>query len=676
MGRKKKDVARDRQKQLARRKKLQNKRGAPREFISAQPTRKMLERLSDAYELIRCRRFSDAEEVLARLDQPKSSYADVAEAYVCLYQETNEHEKCCAVAEHWMRMRPRQPEAKMIFAQESLFCSRTAIALINYREFIERWPDHAFAENARAAIAVAATEVERRIESLGFPKECGTEWVALHEQSLGFLQQNDFLSCIAKCQELLQKVPSFASARNNLALAYFQVGRSDDAIATVEETLRLFPDNLFATASLAKLYFFTGRIVDANHLADQLVADSPTNQDALVCTFETLAYLGRDQDILTLSNKGVAQWLVDSDCQATHQHILAYAHCRLGDEQTARACWKKCLELMPQHSAAKNNVRDLDSREGHAPWIDSVAKWTSEEAMQRLIDLMDDDKPERFQQHRSLAVLVPALLDRGDPFGREIGLKLAMASKRPEMIYALKTFAFGSRGPDSMRTQALAFLKEQGVIDSGPHRMFSRGRWTDIQLISAEISSEAVVRGSSERVLKLIHDGIQFIESQDYALAEQAFLEAIREEPDNCCANFNLCVVWMERDGSEGQKKARVRIEQLHQDFPDYTFAIIALAQFATSDGKFQRARNLLMPLYKAEKLHTTEAIGLFSVQVQLALAEHKLDDAKNAFELLSNIAGNNHPTVLDLKSKIERASKGNRLDRFAPDLGRSIRSS
>ncbi|MBI2479399.1 MAG: tetratricopeptide repeat protein [Planctomycetia bacterium] len=341
MARRKQALERNRQKKLERRKQRERK---PNQLAPiATMSRKMAERLDDAYDLLDQRRYAYAEELLRKLDDRRTSYPQVVEALMFLYQSTKDHQGCREAAKRLMVLQPRDPEAQLMYAQESMFCAYATIARLNYERFIERWPEHKHVSKAKYALEILVPETETRLKNSGFPPDGGLELFALHEESLGLLQSGDYLGCAAKCRELLAKVPTFASARNNLAIAYFQSGRAADAVAVVEETRRLIPDNRFAEATLAKLYFFTGRAVDAQPLADDLVANPPTQQDAIVTVLETLALLGRDEDVVSLAEGTTKDQIVDDDSRAIRHHYLAYAKCRLGDEKTAKANWKKCV---------------------------------------------------------------------------------------------------------------------------------------------------------------------------------------------------------------------------------------------------------------------------------------------------------------------------------------------
>ncbi len=655
MSRGQRSFAKKKQKKLERRKQRERKtRRAPAVTLS----RQLGERLGDAYDLIRRGDFAEAEKLLHQLDQRGKSCPEVVEALVFLYQTTRDRENCCHAAERLAELRPRDPEARLIFAQESMFCGRATIALLNYQSFVERWPEHPHVSKAKEAIELLVPEAENRVRDAGFPRENGLDWYALHETALSLLRQNRFPECATKCKELLDHVPTFASARNNLAIAYFQSGRVEDSVAVAEETRRLLPENDFAKVALAKLYFLTGREHDANRLTDQIVADPPSQQDSVVALFELLALLGRDDDIVHLAETTDQAEMVEDSCQAARLHYLAYAKCRLGDTKSAQTFWKKALKKEPHLLEARENMLDLKSGEGHAPWGSSLPKWIPRQVIDRIVNQMVAGAEDLAARAPGVASLVPALLDRGDPVGRELACRLAMADSSPRMLDALKQFAFGSRGPDSLRSEALMFLSHEKAIGAGPHRIYVRGEWAEVQTLAAEITAEPHDSGMSPRVAKLISDGSKAMRACDYDLAENSFQQALLEDPSNCSAAYNLCTVSLRRDGVAGQKNVRPRLQQLHDEYPEYPFAAIALSQFAAMDGDFQKARDLLAPIFQAKKMHVSEATALFTAQTTICLKQRDVDGAARAFEMLRRIADEDDPNLPVLRADIDRASK------------------
>ena len=213
-----------------------------------------------------------------------------------------------------------------------------------------------------------------------------------------------------------------------------------------------------------------------------------------------------------------------------------------------------------------------------------------------------------------------------------------------------------------MRLEALMFLSQQKAIGAGTHRIYVRGEWTEVQTLAAEITAEPNLSGMSPRVAKLISDGSEAMYAGDYDLAEKSFQQALSEDPSNCSAAYNLCAILLRRDGAAGQKKVRPRLQQLHEEYPEYPFAAIALSQFAAMDGDFQKARDLLAPIYHTKRLHVSEATALFTAQTTICLKQRDCDGAERAFEMLRQIADEDDPNLAVLRARIDGASKKNGL--------------
>ncbi len=660
---------RKKHKELQRRRRLDKQRNATP--LAKELTPKLAEKVEAVYDLIHNHEFAEAEASLKRLAGRYDRYPAVIEAQVFFYQEVKDHEGCSQAARRLMKLTPRDPDARMIYAQESMFCGRIAIALTNYRLFLQQWPDHANCQKARNAIELVEPECEDKLGNMGF-EEPSLELLVMHEEILECVGQGHFEDAIEKCSRLLKLAPNCIPARNNLALVCFQSGKIEQAVQVAEETCRLAPDNRYAEASLGKLRFLTGREDEANAIADQIVVNPPMQPDPLAAAIELLGFLGRNEDIVILSESVEDDESLDPRCVAMVLHHLAVAQCRLGDEKAGRLSWKKCLKAMPTHPDARENLDDLDSGRGHAPWHESIAKWIPRAVFDEMF--ADRDGANRVKHldlmngYPAIAALIPALLDRGDPLGRELAMKMAAADGSPAMLDALQDFALGSRGPDALRHEALRILGERGRIDSGPHRFYSRGKWTEVKLFMAEITWEATNEGT-HWARNLTEKGTKALNRGDFDTAEELFSQILAKEPDNCTAAYNLSVVWLERDGEAGRQRAQARMEEIHEQFPDYRFAPISLAQFAAMDGDFDRAGKLLAPIADAKRLHVTEASALFATQIQIAVERREFEAAERSWALLVELLGKEDAKVVALRRIIDRASRRPNLRQLLSNL-------
>ena len=71
------------------------------------------------------------------------------------------------------------------------------------------------------------------------------------------------------------------SARNNLVLALFQLGRGAEARDVSRETVSTWPYNRFAEALNGRIEFLTGYAAEANAIADRIVHNPSEQQDAV-----------------------------------------------------------------------------------------------------------------------------------------------------------------------------------------------------------------------------------------------------------------------------------------------------------------------------------------------------------------------------------------------------------
>jgi tetratricopeptide (TPR) repeat protein len=359
--------ARKKQQKLDSRRRLKKKRKRNPTMVAKAITPKLADKVDDAYDLIGAGQFAEAEQLLDRLEKQYHRYQAITEAQLYLYQTSENHECCCQTAKRLANLTPRDPDARLMYAQESMFCGRIGIALTNYQLFLQHWPDHANSQKSKNAIELIEPECEANIQGMGFG-DAGLELLIMHE-----------------------------------------------------EVLKLF---------MAKIHW-----------------------EATQCA---------------------------------------------------------------------------------TPWV-------------------------------------------------------------------------------------------QEFVETG---------------------TEALKRG-------------------DFTLAEKSFNRVLDKEPDNCSAAYNLCVVWLERDGKSGRRRAQARMEEIHEQFPDYLFAPISLAQFAAMDGDLTRASDLLEPILDAKTLHVTEAIALFTAQVQIAIRRHEFDSAEQSLALLVQIAGEDDPKVATLRRRIDAASGRRGLSRL-----------
>ncbi len=644
--------------------------------------------LEEAELMVEDGEFDDAEELLKRLYRTSHGHPAVIEAQMALYETVGDHEKCCQTAKELMHLRPNHPRAVSLYAAKSLLCGRYAIALGYFRLLAQRWPDYARVVKLGSTIA----ELEREHVELGQQLGWGDdtlELLLLRDTSMECVAWKDFEAAAETLLQMLALKPDLIPMRHNLAWVYVRLGQSDKAIEVADDICQRAPDDHFSQITRAKVAFFTGNHEKANTIADALLSDvraairagdgvestspeqaaraesssePPDNLPSkLADTIGILSILGRDRDILQLEQAAEDCDLADGlqeEAKALHQ--LAVAHYRIGNTEAAWSLWNVCLKLK-KLVIAQENLEDLNQGIGHAPWAESMVTWlpqavgdSFQDALLRGVDF------NLAQRWPAGAELIPALLERGDPDGRELAFNLAILdaslNHSPAMLDALAHFALGKRGPDDLRYRALRLVCEEGHISKGPHRFFSDGLWREVSVCVAEIDWQPEPSPSWKRELLAI--GNNATSRGDFELAEASYNKILERDPDTCGAVYNLCTVWAQRDGKAGQRRARARIEELHQAFPDYIFASVLRAQLVALEGDFARADAMLQPVIAAEKLHFMEARALFMAQVQIALKRHRLSAARWALFRLGELSDKDDSQWEALHRLVESAAR------------------
>jgi Flp pilus assembly protein TadD len=94
---------------------------------------------------------------------------------------------------------------------------------------------------------------------------------------------------------------NFALAHNQLAVAYLQRGRHDEAIAELQKAVQLSSDNPTCTANLARAFAVSGRRNEAVQLLDDLKKRSRPDASEVAVVY---AALGDNDQAMTWLEKG------------------------------------------------------------------------------------------------------------------------------------------------------------------------------------------------------------------------------------------------------------------------------------------------------------------------------------------------------------------------------------
>ncbi|MFO1001539.1 MAG: tetratricopeptide repeat protein [Planctomycetaceae bacterium] len=633
--------------------KQQVKERADRERRStAGPPREVRYVIAAVRGLIEDREYKKAEELLLMELPRHPRSAELLDETVYLYQKTGDRRSLAKYAPRLAQLRPSDPEANLMMAQGYLFTERVALALQAYRAFLDRWPTHKYASKAEAALELLEPEVGTRLTVFGLTPE-ELPLLALHDQLLQNINDGEFEAATVNGRSLVAARPKMISARNNLVLALFQMGEFSECLAIARESSDLSPENCFANAQLGLLLFLSGSCEEARVVAqrtlnwaqDHAVTSGAAAQDGLTKLCELQCLLGDDEDVLRTADLAAKLEVLSQDAEGAIAHLRAVALLRLGRKEEALRSWEKCLKLYPHHSLAEENLADAKSAtQGHAPWPLSLQHWLPKAFMTKVRSIAATEKKTSSQlaavltEWPFLKTLVPAMLDRGDEATREFAIALAKADASPEMMEALKDFALGQRGPDSMRLSLLSFLREHNVIDSTPSKVWRAGRWTEIVTTAFRIHWEPTPHPDKE-LNNLLRNCYHALMREDKRKALELARKCVERDPNFPACQHNLATALSMQGDRESRQQAQGILDELFDRFPDYVFARVTKVQDAIDGGELERAAQLLEPLTRKEDWHGSEAMSYAAVTALLATAKKDWPGAEHMLGMMRQIS-------------------------------------
>jgi tetratricopeptide (TPR) repeat protein len=611
--------------------------------------------LARARTLIQRKRWNEAIQALEALGTGEPDRPEALRLLLQAYEKQRDLAGYQRTAERLLAIEPHNLDVLLALAASYLAAMRPALALRTYRRFLERWPHHVLAPRIRNQVEEMENGIREWIGDIDVPDHEILELATAHEEVAVLTQGQRFEEARQAAERLLQRWPKFPPALNNLSLGLAHAGQFAEAIAAAQRVLAFAPENFHALSNLVHFLCMSGRVAEAKEYAERLKAVRSEDPESWVKKAEALSYLGDDAGVLAAFQSAQEAGAPNSpEAEAFLLHLAAVATLRQGEELQARRLWEQARDLDPNLPLAQENLRDLRRpvEERHAPWAFPANNWvpagifdalvarTKEEAQRDKEASVAPALAEFFQEHPQLKPVIPLLLDRGDPLGREMALGIARFAEDPELNEALRDFALGPRGPDRLRFQAAQTAEEAGLLPHGPVRMWVKGEWREIQFMGYEIHGEADPTLSPE-VEQLALQGHEAIRAGKPAEAERLFREALKLDPDTPSLWQNLAAA-CQHQGRDDEALEIVR--QIHERHPDYLFARTAMAVRAALDGKFEEAKALMEPLTQRRRFHYSEFASYAQAQIEISLAERELAAACHWLQMWEQMdPGNPH---------------------------------
>ncbi|HEX4012643.1 MAG TPA: tetratricopeptide repeat protein [Candidatus Cybelea sp.] len=180
---------------------------------------------------------------------------------------------------------------------------------------------------------------------------------------LSALARNDWKSAIAEFERIVALAPpepKGSTARYDLAIAYANDGRNDDAARELRAALALDPKFLAAMANLIAVELARGDLAQARAIADRYVAADPDSARALYSRGIVALQAG---DAAT-ARQDFGKLLHTNASYAVAHYDLALAEERLGRYDAAERELRSALALAPAYARARFALGVVLLREG------------------------------------------------------------------------------------------------------------------------------------------------------------------------------------------------------------------------------------------------------------------------------------------------------------------------
>jgi tetratricopeptide (TPR) repeat protein len=608
--------------------------------------RRLREGLAEAEESLENGKTVEAKKLLRELDEKFPRQVDVLGLLANACVDSKDYPGYLEAMLALYKLRPNSPDINLGLAGAYLKNGRMALALQTFERFLDRWPGHPAADDARKTLQALQKCMENIIAELELSEEEGLEFARKHEELQVCLDTSQYQRGKSLAKELRERKPDFAPALNNLSQIYWLEGNLPEAIRTCQQVLEFEPDNVHALGNLVRFLYLSGRRDEAPTYVERLKKSKAKAADRWKKIGETLSFIGDDKGMLSLRERVLKEGGLE-EIDENFYHFLATSEAMLGQESAAKSDWKHALKINPTFTLAQENIADLKrpKHERNGPWAYPLGQMLPEKVIREMTSVVERAAKSKneaaFQptvqhflnMHPEILQFAPLLLERGELMGKEFVINVADMSGHPGFILLLKEFAFGQEGPDDLRLKAAQVLSKHNAAPTGEVNMWIAGEWKPILLLGFEITPEPIFDiPLKPKVMELMGQAIEALHEENGMLAEGYLRKALAIQPEHPSLLNNLALALSMQDK---RKESEVIIKHVTEDFPDYFFGQMTLARKAIQAKDYEKARSIVNhSMEQKKRYHVTEFNMLCKTQIDLMIQDESIDGALSWLEM------------------------------------------
>jgi tetratricopeptide (TPR) repeat protein len=269
---------------------------------------------------------------------------------------------------------PRMYECHYFLANNYIYMGLFKEAYTHATDYLNKDEDGEFVEEAEELLDMIMMDYDEPIESL-YDQD---HLMLKQEEARSLLEKGKFLEAASLLETVTAEYPEFWSGHNNLALAYFYMGKLAKTEEVLNHILEKNHGNLHALCNMAVLVHYQSRFKEAEDIVRGLKIIRPISYEQRYKLGATFALIGQYEEayewLKNLQKKGF-------EGDASFYYWLAYAGYHTSHLQTAKSAWKKVIESDP-------------SKEGLEPWNRKKNSSNGESTEDVFFDFLSSDNVE------------------------------------------------------------------------------------------------------------------------------------------------------------------------------------------------------------------------------------------------------------------------------------------
>lgn len=604
-----------------------------RKVIQAKPSPQQLKAIE------RLMNKGEPEQAIARFESLLKQYPKFSVLYrqgIDIYEDVQLTAKAAWTALRWTQNTPNSLKAWETLFELSVENGQLALA----SHAIDKYNDLAEKQNAEYVIDTALQQdLQKAVmsDALGNPKPNSMDDALVFDIGKLLLEARQWRECLG----YFESVNTYPPAKNNYAVALFQMGKIEDAINAYQTTFEQDSDNLFAMASCIRLLVWNDQLEQANQMADKLKTMRPTRPFYADSQLAALAFLGRYEEAFSCY-QSLNDNVID-DMNEGFYHLAGAIAFRVGEMELAKELWQKVpedfhrgeaenplkllnvstekkrkpalfafSELLPTHWEDKLSII-ANNPDGHNDVMINLAKALSPHPSfdyLRLAYESCDDKGKFI-----IEFLLIGLSKMEDEQAKELLLSL-LKSQRTDL---------------ESKMELLRRLQEAGIISNNDSTEYWNGEdYSKIQSWGFAIHREPKEHSMSSKDSDLFDKAISLMREQKLQKSRVILQQLIKQYPHEDFLRGNFAATWEYEDRDRCIKE----YESTLKDFPDYLFARCMLAKHRIEDGKLDEAQALIGDLWQTTKeFHISEYILISGVNAYLLAEQGNKDGALSYFK-------------------------------------------